>query len=268
MSKQNVGRIWIGTLPYTSADDISGKSESFAYAKGQQEIGVEGGYHHWQFLVWMGKSVRLSALKKIWPTGHFELGKSAAAEEYVWKEDTAVAGSRFEVGRRPGVRSAPKDWQAIRSAACEGRLADVPDDVFIRNYGQLSRIASDYMVPVGIVRRVIVYWGRTGSGKSRRAWDEAGLDAYPKSPLSKFWDGYRGHKNVVVDEFRGGIDIGHVLRWFDRYPTIVEIKGSSVVLKAESIWITSNISPEQWYPGIDAETLSALLRRLEVTHFE
>jgi len=268
MTKQNVGRIWIGTLAYTAADDISGKSESFAYAKGQQEIGVEGGYHHWQFVVWMGKPCRLSALKKIWATGHFELGRSSAAEEYIWKDDTAVAGSRFEIGRRPGLRSSVKDWQAIRSAACAGRLADVPDDVFVRHYGQLSRIASDHMVPYGVIRRIVVYWGRTGSGKSRRAWDEAGMDAYPKSPLSKFWDGYRGHSNVVIDEFRGGIDIGHVLRWFDRYPVIVEVKGSSVVLKATSIWITSNIPPEQWYPGIDAETLSALLRRLEVTHFE
>jgi len=35
-------------------------------------------------------------------------------------------------------------------------------------------------------------------------------------------DGYRGQEHVVFDEFRGGIDISHVLRWFDRYPVIVE----------------------------------------------
>lgn len=123
------------------------------------------------------------------------------------------------------------------------------------------------MVPVGVERTINVYWGVTGSGKSRRAWDEAGLDAFPKDPRTKFWDGYRGHRHVVIDEFRGGIDVAHLLRWFDRYPVVVEVKGSSVVLAATTIWVTSNLDPRQWYPDVDAETLAALLRRLNIIHF-
>jgi len=76
-----------------------------------------------------------------------------------------------------------------------------------------------------------------------------------------------GQEHVVVDEFRGGIDIAHLLRWFDRYPVIVEIKGSSVVLSATKIWITSNIPVEEWYPTCDPETMAALRRRLKITHF-
>lgn len=94
-----------------------------------------------------------------------------------------------------------------------------------------------------------------------------GLQAYPKDPRSKFWDGYRGQAHVVIDEFRGGIDIAHLLRWFDRYPVIVEVKGSSVVLNAKKIWITSNLAPEAWYPDTDQETIAALRRRINVTHF-
>jgi hypothetical protein len=74
---------------------------------------------------------------------------------------------------------------------------------------------------------------------------------------------------VVIDEFRGGIDISHILRWLDRYPVIVEVKGSSVVLKATHVWITSNISPDNWYPELDAETKLALRRRFaQVVHFD
>lgn len=124
------------------------------------------------------------------------------------------------------------------------------------------------MQPIGIERQCFVYWGRTGTGKSRLAWERAGTDAYPKDPRTKFWDGYQGQLHVVVDEFRGGIDISHLLRWLDRYPVIVEIKGSSVVLKATSVWITSNVNPEDWYPLLDNETKQALLRRLTITHFE
>lgn len=112
-----------------------------------------------------------------------------------------------------------------------------------------------------------MYWGVTGAGKSRRAWDEAGLNAYPKDPRTKFWDGYRNHENVVIDEFRGDIDIAHLLRWFDRYPVIVECKGSSIVLSAKKIWITSNLDPRQWFPNTDQATIDALMRRLTITHF-
>lgn len=65
----------------------------------------------------------------------------------------------------------------------------------------------------------------------------------------------------------GCIDIAHLLRWLDRYPVIVEVKGGSQVLKAECIWITSNLDPRSWYPDLDQETLAALLRRLNITHF-
>lgn len=93
------------------------------------------------------------------------------------------------------------------------------------------------------------------------------MDAYAKDPRTKFWDGYSGQLNVVMDEFRGGIDISHMLRWLDKYPVLVECKGSSTVLKARSIWITSNIPPREWYPDLDRATLDALLRRLTIREF-
>lgn len=112
-----------------------------------------------------------------------------------------------------------------------------------------------------------VYCGPTGTGKSRRAWSEAGLHAYPKDPRSKFWDGYRDQGNVVIDEFRGDIAMSHILRWLDRYPCLVEIKGSSTSLVATTIWITSNLHPSKWYPDCDQQTVDALFRRLTIVEF-
>jgi hypothetical protein len=111
-----------------------------------------------------------------------------------------------------------------------------------------------------------VYWGPTGTGKSRRAWKEAGMEAFPKDPNTKFWCGYQGQKAVVIDEFRGAISISHLLRWLDRYPVMVEIKGSALPFAAEQIWITSNLDPRQWYPDLDQETTDALMRRLDITY--
>ena len=73
---------------------------------------------------------------------------------------------------------------------------------------------------------------------------------------------------VILDEFRGDIDISHLLRWLDRYPVIVELKGSSAPLVAEKIWITSNLHPSSWYPLLDAATYAALERRLQITHMQ
>lgn len=260
------GLYWLLTIPH--ADFLPYKPPNVAYITGQLESGGTTGYLHWQLLVAFDKKVRLASVKKTFGNGiHAELSRSAAARDYVWKDDTAIANTRFELGEFKLRRNNAKDWDAIKTAAKEGRLDDVPADVYIRSYNSLKRIAVDHMQPLGIERQVCVYWGRTGAGKSRRAWEEAGLGAYPKDPRSKFWDGYRGQEHVVIDEFRGGIDIAHLLRWFDRYPVIVEVKGSSVVLSAKKIWITSNLSPDDWYPDCDQETKAALRRRLQVTHF-
>lgn len=222
-------------------------------------------YLHWQVLVIFKKKIRLAGVKRVFGDyAHCEPSRSAAADEYVWKDDTSVEGTRFELGSKPTQRGSSVDWDAIRASAKRSALDEIPGDVYVRYYGNLKRIATDNMEPVAQQRTVRVYWGPTGTGKSRRAWDEAGTDAYPKDPRTKFWDGYRGHTRVVIDEFRGDIDIAHLLRWFDRYPVIVEVKGSSVVLRAEEIWITSNLEPDRWYPGLDAETRAALMRRLIV----
>lgn len=116
-------------------------------------------------------------------------------------------------------------------------------------------------------RRTIVLWGPTNVGKSTAAWKYAGWKAYPKDPRSKFWCGYQGQENIVVDEFRGGIDIAHMLRILDKFPVIVEVKGYSTVLKAKNIWITSNLHPKDWYPDLDHETYMAFARRLRVLKF-
>jgi len=258
-------RYWLLTIPQHQF--IPYLPPSVAYIRGQLEQGNETDYIHWQLLAVFSKPTRLAAVRKIFGNIHAEPSRSSAATDYVWKQDTRIEGTQFELGKLALKRNSATDWESIRNSAKCGRLDDIPADVYVRCYNQLKRIATDNLTPCAMEREVVVYWGRTGTGKSRRAWDEAGMDAYPKDPRTKFWDGYRGQKNVVMDEFRGAIDIGHLLRWFDRYPVNVEVKGSMVTLQAEKIWITSNLSPDDWFRECDEETKAALRRRLRVTHF-
>jgi hypothetical protein len=197
---------------------------------------------------------------------HLEPTRSDAALLYVGKEDTRIEGTGFQLGQLPLKRNSKTDWDAVRCSAKLGRLDDLPSSVYVQHYRTLKQIAVDHLVVDPTIKSVKVYWGSTGVGKSRRAWFEAGMQAYPKDPRTKWWCGYRAQENIVIDEFRGGIDIGHMLRWLDRYPALLETKGSTMPAAFKNVWITSNLHPMDWYPDLDLETKNALLRRLDITH--
>ncbi|AJD07541.1 replication-associated protein [Sewage-associated circular DNA virus-24] len=263
---------WIGTIsiqsfPTWNPEEYFSQTDDLQYIRGQKEEG-EGGFQHWQVLMVFSKKKRLSWITSRTP-GHWEPTRSVAADQYVWKEETAIPNSRFEFGERRIRRNSKTDWAIVLQAARERRLGDIPEDIVVRYYGNIIRIGSDNLRPIEQVRTCKVFWGLTGTGKSRRAFEEAGMECYVKNPRTKWWDGYAGQKNVVIDEFRGGIDVAYLLLWLDRYKVIVEKKGGALCLEALQFWITSNISPKDWYPELDDETQGALRRRLtEVVHFD
>lgn len=258
---------WILTIPahcfvpYLPPDVI--------WIKGQLEKGSETGYLHWQIVCAFKKKVTLKAVRNTFGPYNSEPSRSAAANEYVHKEDTAIPNTRFELGVRAFKRNDQKDWIKTKALAKEGRLDEIEPDIFVRYYHSLARISKDYMsVPPRGIQNVRVYWGVSGSGKSHMAHEEAGDSYYSKAPLTKWWDGYKGEQNIIIDEFRGKIDVTHLLKWFDKYPCTGEVKGGAVPLQTCNWWITSNLSPEQWYEDLDNETVLALRRRLTmVIHF-
>lgn len=237
------------------------------YIKGQLERGASG-YLHWQIMISFPKKATCAVVKRLFGDScHVEISRSSAANEYVWKEDSRV-GHQFELGHLAVKRNSSTDWDVVRAAAEAGDFKSIPSDIYIRCYSNLKKIHVDSLQPIGEEKEVFVFWGRTGSGKSKRAWEEASFSAFPKDPCTKWWCGYSGHENVVIDEFRGQIGISHILRWLDRYPTVVETKGAATVFRAKRIWITSNLSPDDWYPDLDDETKAALRRRFtQVIHF-
>lgn len=256
------GKYWLLTIPQHQF--LPFKPSCVEWIKGQLERGAETGFIHWQLVVCFTRKRRLAGVRSVFGNVHAELSRSAAANEYVWKDDTAVDGTRFELGTPVFRRNSATDWDSVWANAVDGNLERIPASIRVSSYAALARIQKDHLKPIAVEREVYVFIGPTGVGKSRRAWEAAGWDAYPKDPNTKFWDGYRGQENVVMDEFRGKIDISNLLRWTDRYPVSVETKGSGAVFSARRIWITSNLHPDRWYPDLDQETKEALMRRLNI----
>lgn len=165
------------------------------------------------------------------------------------------------------LRNSRTDWIAVRDNARAGRLDDIPADILVRYYGNLKRIRVDSMVcPWRHDIQCFLYYGAPRTGKTRKAFDEAGESVYVKTPTTKWWDGYKGEENVIIDDFSGLIRADYLKTWLDRYPCSVEVKGGAVPLCAKRIWITSNISVDEWYDRkVDCEAIR--LRFTNIVHF-
>lgn len=88
------GLYWLLTIPH--ANFLPYKPPSVAYIAGQLELSNNTGYLHWQLLVAFERKCRLASVKRLFGDGvHAELSRSAAARDYVWKDDTAVPNTRL-----------------------------------------------------------------------------------------------------------------------------------------------------------------------------
>lgn len=130
------------------------------------------------------------------------------------------------------------------------------------------------------VKQIYWFYGGTGLGKTRRAWEEAtklspdGEDIWVSNDSLKWFDGYMGQKNVIIDDFRTGKDyctFNFLLRLLDRYPLRVPVKGGYMEWEAENIWITTIKNPQDLYTfeGNVREDIGQLERRItKVVNFD
>ena len=262
----NQARYWLLTIPAQSWSP-SVLPSGVVWLRGQQEVGEGTGYTHWQLFAAFDKKTRLAGVKAVFTNdAHCEPSRSVAAEAYVFKEDTAVAGTRFELGQKKLVRSNAADWQRVKDLAKSGRIDDIEPDIFVRYYNNLKSIAKDNMKKPDDLDDVSGVWlyGPPGVGKSRKARADY-PNAYYKM-CNKWWDGYKLEENVVIDDLDLNHKVlGHHLKiWSDRYSYIAEAKGGAMHIRPKKIIVTSNYSIAEIFeePALRA----AIERRFTVVH--
>lgn len=158
-------------------------------------------------------------------------------------------------------------WKLVKTLAKEGKLDDIPEDIYVRYYSTLKKIAADHRPspPTLDVLQNEWIWGPSGCGKSKSARDRF-PDAYIKDPKEKWWDGYTGQDTVIIDDFDKYqvAQSGEMKRWCDHYPFPAQIKGSTMFIRPTRIIVTSNYTPEEIWQ--DAQTLEPINRRFNVIH--
>ncbi len=116
--------------------------------------------------------------------------------------------------------------------------------------------------------KVHVLYGPTGTGKTRRAVDHDNY--FMQRAGEKWWDGYRGEKRLVLDEFRDRCyKPEELIAILDGYKLRLPIKGAHTYARWTEVYITSNVNPEDWYRGTIPETRAAIARRItNVEHMD
>lgn len=239
-------------------------SDEIAYCCVGREVG-EQGTKHLQGYIAFKKRKTLGAVKEFIGEAHLESAKGNPHQASAYcKKD----GDYFEFGQCPGGRGSRSDLQEVAKKIQEGStiraIAEEYPSAILRYGSGVLRLKQHYRPKKQReAPEIHVFWGPTGSGKTRRVWEFVKSEELWVHPGDKWFDGYDGQLAVLFDDFDGGwFKLSYLLKLLDRYCFQVPVKGGYVWWCPKQIYITSNLSPKDWYPQAHEEHRSALLRRL------
>lgn len=213
----------------------------------------ETGRPHYQGYVEFGQPKRLGALQKMdgLEGAHFEQRKGTRdqARNYCRKLETRISEPEVYGDWLAGVTD-KIDHFAMKELIKEGKSdKEIYEDhphFYIRYHQVLPKVRMMYAAPRENKTHVTLIYGSPGCGKTHYA-NNLVPNAYWKQPHTKWWDGYSGNQDIVIDDFKGWLAYTHMLRIMDKYPLMVEVKGSNLNFNPPKLVITCSTLPWTWY---------------------
>lgn len=236
-----------------------------------KEVGEQGTPHLQGYVSFNNPRGFESVRKSLGGRAHIKVAKGSAYENFIYcSKDKDFE----EFGTRPEENSSGQgkrtDISTIKTMVYEG--CSMKDICVVATSLQSIRMAEIMLRYTEKQRNwlpnVKWYWGESGVGKTRWAFEQFDYNCWCSAKDLRWWDGYDGHENVIFDEFRTETcSFAELLKILDRYPYKVEVKGGSRQLLAKNIIITSCYPPQEIY--FTEENLWQLERRIsEIIHFE
>lgn len=264
---------WAFTLYDTTIEQVLDQLKSVSsvsYAVAGSEIAPSTGKPHCQCYLQLKTSSRLSAMKKIFPTAHWEIARGSPEQnvDYCTKDGTFLVLGTLRSLKRGGAETQAENAAAVIKLAKAGDLTTLELEhprEFLHRYPTIRAIWKDFQVACteSPWTRGVWIWGASGTGKSRLA--RTIYRPFYAKMANKWFDGYQGEPYVVLDDV--GPDQAksltyHLKIWTDRYPFCAEIKNGSRTIAPMGFIMTSQYRIEDLWS--DAESREALLRRCTV----
>ncbi len=266
---------------------LSLKFKTFEFAAMCDEIGNEGHTPHTHIFASFYSAVRVSTIKKNFPSAHIDVVKGTIQENinYLKKEgkwadtekaETSVQGTYEEIGTRPAENKGKNVlYEELYRLVVEENLTTP----------EIVRINQDYLPMIDMIDRIrtmhlqdvykneyrdvsVTYvFGVTGAGKSRGVLDKHGPgNVYRVTDYKHPFDGYKNEEVIAFDEFRSQISISDMLHYLDIYPIQLPARYSNKFASYTKVYIISNEPLEKQYEddrtSKDSETWQAFLRRI------
>ena len=191
------------------------------------------------------------------------LGNDCQNQVYCSKEELLIEiGEPLVQGKRSDIS------HTISLLKEQPSMRNVLEEVHSYQAARHAELWLKYMEKKRPVKTINVIWiyGSSGKGKTKKVYDDqSGNDIF--TPTSyKWWEGYDGHKVVLIDDIRRDYCKFHeLLKLLDIYPFRVETKGGSRQVQFNTIYITAPYSPTEMWENRCDEDLLQLTRRITQT---
>jgi hypothetical protein len=242
------------------------------------------GLHHCHAVFEDTKTMRFSAVKKLFPSMHIEAtkGNKEQAEDYIikrgkWEEKGESVVCIVRHGEIKGAQGQRRDFDVIDELIRQGMT---PGQVLAVSfsYRRFERMIRDSYydkrkAETPLKRDVKVFWhvGGSGSGKSYslvKLAEEHGEDKiYIVSDYEHGFDKYGGEPILFMDEFRSQMPYAQLLMIIDGYKVQIPCRYTNVFSLWTEVHITSILPPELAYQKMVREhqsidTIEQLRRRI------
>lgn len=239
------------------------------------EIG-DSGTEHIQGYVELPTRKRLAWLKSAIDAGaHFEVARGTPDENVAYCSKDGSFADGGTPSSELSVQGRRSDLQAVKESLDAGCRMDEIADLHFTQYVKFNKAFSAYRTMNAEKRswptEVIIYYGDTGTGKSRKVHDDEKDLWVATDNTLKWFDGYDGHEAVLFDDFTGVKNnrFGFLLQLLDRYEMQVPIKCGFVNWAPRRAYFTSNLHLDDWFTGVSTRQFDALKRRVtKIVHFD
>lgn len=263
---------------FTSFQDKDGflwyDPSSMGYCVQQEEECPTTHRVHWQGFVVFDTRQRLSALKKLLPSAHWEPMRGSVDEASDYCMDPRkraslglllVDGTRPLYGDAARSESTKARYRDAYTLAISGEFGRIAPEMMIRHFGNIMKINALFgKRPPDLVQTLtpgVWLYGAPGCGKTTFC---AQYDHYKKDPRHKWFDGYQREQIVVIDDFApfhvAQTDIlkclGH------QFAFQGEVKGGAIWLRPQVAIVTSQYMIDDIWDK-DEQSRLAIFRRFK-----